>query len=104
MTDTPPPKPPGALQRLWLRIRASARRLFRREVAPGHFEPGRASPPRGFLTTAPLVPAARDYLVYAPRGHARLRRAPLVVLCHGCRETPEDALELLARFTANSAA
>jgi poly(3-hydroxybutyrate) depolymerase len=75
-------------------MRAFARRLFRREVAPGRFETGRASSLRGFLTTAPLVPAMRDYLVYVPRGHTRLRRAPLVVLCHGCRETPEDVAGL----------
>ena len=90
MSSPPPFRPPGLLQRLWLRLRSFTARLFRREIAPGRFEPGRASSLRGFLTTAPLVPPARDYLVYVPRGHSRLFRAPLVVLCHGCRETPED--------------
>jgi poly(hydroxyalkanoate) depolymerase family esterase len=33
---------------------------------------------------------SRDYLVYVPRGHARLRRRPLLVLLHGCRQTPEE--------------
>lgn len=90
MSSPPPVEPPGFMQRFWLRVRSFVARLFRREVAPGRFETGRASSLRGFLTTAPLVPPARDYLVYVPRGHTRLRRAPLVVLCHGCRETAED--------------
>jgi poly(3-hydroxybutyrate) depolymerase len=90
MSSPPPVRPPGTLQRLWLRIRAFARRLFRREVAPGRFEAGRAGSWRGFVGTAPLVPPERDYLVYVPRGHSRFRRAPLVVLCHGCRQTPEE--------------
>src|SRR6476659_10569283 len=90
MSSLPPADPPGTLPRLWLRVRSFAARLFLREVAAGRFETGRASSLRGLLTTAPFVPATRDYLVYVPRGHTRLRRAPLVVLCHGCRETPED--------------
>src|SRR6478609_1827503 len=94
MNSAAPPNPPGALRRLWLRVRSYAPRLFRREVSPGRFETGRTSSSRGFLTTAPLVPPTRDYLVYVPRGHTRLRRAPLVVLCHGCRETPEDVAGL----------
>jgi poly(3-hydroxybutyrate) depolymerase len=98
---TPPPKPPNMLQRLWLRVRSLVARLFRLEVAPGRFEAGRASSVRGFLTTAPFVPAIRDYLVYVPRGHTRLRRAPLVVLCHGCRETPED-IAGLTRLTEHA--
>jgi poly(hydroxyalkanoate) depolymerase family esterase len=28
--------------------------------------------------------------VYVPRGHSRWRRRPLLVLLHGCRQTPED--------------
>jgi poly(3-hydroxybutyrate) depolymerase len=94
MSSPAPPNPPGALRRLWLHVRSFAARLFRREIAPGRFETGRASSLHGTLTTAPLVPAARDYLVYVPRGHSRLRRAPLIVLCHGCRETPEDVAGL----------
>jgi len=90
------------MKQLWLRIRAFWRqlsqrlstllwqRLLRREIAPGYFESGSASSWRGFVTTAPIVAPERDYLVYVPRGYSRWRRAPLVVLCHGCRETPED--------------
>ena len=89
------------LQRLWLRVRAFIARVFRREVAPGHFEAGHASSLRGLLTTAPLVAPSRDYLVYIPRGHSRLRRAPLIVLCHGCRQTPED-IAGLTRITEHA--
>ncbi len=49
MSSPPPIRPPGTLQRLWLRIRAFAKRLFRREVAPGRFEAGRAGSWRGFV-------------------------------------------------------
>jgi len=89
------------LQRLWLRVRAFVARLFRREVAPGYFEAGHASSLRGLLTTAPLVPPTPDYLVYVPLGHSRLRRAPLIVLCHGCRQTPED-IAGLTRITEHA--
>lgn len=74
------------LSALWERLRA---RLFRREVVAGRFETGLATSRGGLVTTAPLVPPARDYLVYVPRGYSRWRRAPLVVMCHGCRQTPE---------------
>ena len=80
---------------LWQRLRARlGARLFRREVAPGRFEPGRASSLRGLVTTAPLVPPERDYLVYVPRGYSRRVRAPLLVLCHGCRQSAEDLASL----------
>ncbi len=44
---------------------------------------------RGILTIAPLVVPRRQYLAYVPRGYTRWRRSPLIVLCHGCRQTPE---------------
>ena len=82
------------MKRLWLRIRALfewlRQRLARREAAPGRFETGRASSWRGLVTLAPFVAPERDYLVYVPRGWSRWHRAPLVVLCHGCRQTPEE--------------
>jgi len=60
------------VKRFWLRVKALwerlRARLFRREVLPGRFETGRATSWRGIVTTAPLVPPARDYLVYVPRG------------------------------------
>jgi poly(hydroxyalkanoate) depolymerase family esterase len=33
---------------------------------------------------------SRDYLVYVPSGYSRWRRKPLLVLLHGCRQTPEE--------------
>ena len=73
----------------WSRIKAFFRRLFRREVAPGRFEPGARFAWQGVLGATPLVWPSREYLVYVPRGWSRWRRSPLLVLCHGCRQTPE---------------
>jgi poly(3-hydroxybutyrate) depolymerase len=84
------------MRRLWLRLRALFTRAYARArallppVAPGRFETGRAESWRGYVTTAPSVPPERDYVVYVPRGWSRWRRAPLLVLCHGCRQTPEN--------------
>jgi poly(3-hydroxybutyrate) depolymerase len=90
------------MKRLWLLIQAFlgrllefvSTRLFRREVPPGRFETGWVASPRGRVTIAPMAEPARDYLVYVPRGWSRWRRAPLFVLCHGCRQTPEDLAAL----------
>jgi poly(hydroxyalkanoate) depolymerase family esterase len=86
------PQPPGAAKpTLWSRARAFIARLFRRAPpAPGRFEPGSKFAWRGWVSVAPWVWPSREYLVYVPRGHARLRRRPLVVLLHGCRQTPEE--------------
>ncbi|HTL75682.1 MAG TPA: PHB depolymerase family esterase [Casimicrobiaceae bacterium] len=86
----------------WPRIRDALRRakeraaalLGTREAAPGRFEFGSASSWRGYVATAPLVELSRDYLVYVPRGWSRGRRAPLRVLCHGCRQSAEDLASL----------
>jgi poly(hydroxyalkanoate) depolymerase family esterase len=89
----------ASIQSLWLRLSGFLRaRLFRRELAPGRFEEGRASSWRGYITTAPIVAPERDYVVYVPRGYSRWRRTPLVVVCHGCRQSPEDIANL-ARIT-----
>jgi poly(hydroxyalkanoate) depolymerase family esterase len=77
------------------RLRASLARLVLREAPAGRFEIGRAGSWRGYVTTAPSVLPARDYLVYVPRGWSRWRRARLLVLCHGCRQTPEDFAALM---------
>ena len=76
--------------KFFARIRAFFARLFRREVAPGRFESGTAGSWHGWVGSAPLVLPRRDYLVYLPSGHTRWRRYPLLVLCHGCRQSPED--------------
>lgn len=76
--------------RLWARTKGFFTRLFRREVRPGRFETGSASSWHGLVGTAPTVWPSRDYLVYIPSGHSLWTRAPLLVLCHGCRQTPEE--------------
>ena len=32
----------------------------------------------------------REFVVYVPRGWSKEARAPLIVLCHGCKQTPEE--------------
>jgi poly(hydroxyalkanoate) depolymerase family esterase len=66
----------------------------------GRWIAGSAWSARGILATAPLVVPRRGYLLYVPRGYARWRRLPLIVLCHGCRQTPET----FARGTGIAAA
>ncbi|MFO1413464.1 MAG: PHB depolymerase family esterase [Burkholderiales bacterium] len=78
------------LKRLWTRTRDWFARLFRREPTPGRFESGSAFSLHGLVGTAPFVWPSRDYLVYVPRGRPRFTRAPLVVLLHGCKQTPEE--------------
>ena len=66
-------------------------RLFRRgPPAPGRFVSGRMFSWHGRLAAAPLLHPAREYLLYLPRGYHRWTRRPLVVLLHGCKQTPEE--------------
>ncbi|MEP6943183.1 MAG: PHB depolymerase family esterase [Betaproteobacteria bacterium] len=75
---------------LWLRIRGAVARLFRgREPAPGRFVAGRNFSWSGTLRGSPWTWPSREYLVYIPRGYSRWKRRPLLVLLHGCRQTPE---------------
>jgi poly(hydroxyalkanoate) depolymerase family esterase len=79
---------------LWSKATAFYDRLLgRKPPEPGRFESGSKWSWRGGLSTAPWVLPSRDYLVYVPRGHSRWswRRLPLIVLLHGCRQTPEVA-------------
>jgi poly(hydroxyalkanoate) depolymerase family esterase len=78
------------MSQLWQRAKAWLARLFRREVPPGRFESGAKFALAGWLSTHPLLWPRREYLVYVPRGWSRWRRAPLLVLCHGCKQTPEE--------------
>jgi poly(hydroxyalkanoate) depolymerase family esterase len=76
--------------RLWTRVRSYFERLFPHEPEPGRFESGSEWSLRGFLAAAPFVLPSREFLVYIPKGRSAWRRAPLVVLCHGCKQTPEE--------------
>ena len=75
---------------LWQRFKSWLARLFRREVPPGRFESGAKFSWHGWLAAMPFVWPRREYLVYVPRGWSRWKRAPLLVLCHGCKQTPEE--------------
>jgi poly(hydroxyalkanoate) depolymerase family esterase len=76
---------------LWARTRDFFGRLFRRAPPePGRFEAGSKFSWHGWVSIAPWVWPSRDYLVYVPRGYARWRRRPLLVLLHGCKQTPEE--------------
>lgn len=66
------------------------RRLFRREPAPGHWEEGSTFALGGFIAFRPWVLPRRHYRLYVPRGRRWLERAPLIVLLHGCKQTPDD--------------
>jgi len=83
------------------RIGAAARGLFRRRPrpAPGRFSLNRKSSVHGFVGLAP-APPWREYLLYLPRNFEAIRRPPLVVWIHGCRQEPEEfaAGTRIARF------
>lgn len=88
----------------WVRAGRFLGRLFRRAPEPGRFESGSKFSIHGVVGTAPFVWPSRDYLVYVPRGRSRWKRAPLVVLCHGCKQTPEEIAQgtRIAQFADRS--
>jgi poly(3-hydroxybutyrate) depolymerase len=65
-------------------------RFVRRAPAPGRWTRGTKFAWRGWLTLPAWVLPRREYLLYLPAGWSRWRRAPLVVFCHGCKQTPEE--------------
>ena len=75
---------------LWRGTRNLLARLVRREPTPGHWKRGAKFAWRGWLTMPAWIIPRREYLLYLPAGWSRWRRAPLVVLCHGCKQTPEE--------------
>ncbi|MDQ6917021.1 MAG: PHB depolymerase family esterase [Pseudomonadota bacterium] len=93
------------LEKLRSRVRAFVDRLFRRKPPePGRFESESKFSWRGWLTSSPWVWPSRDYLLYVPRGYGGWRRRPLIVLLHGCKQTPEDiaaATRIAAHADAN---
>ncbi len=73
------------------RIKRALARLFgRAEPEPGHFVAGSKFSWYGRLATNPWAWPSREYLVYIPRGYSRWKRRPLIVLLHGCKQTPEE--------------
>lgn len=82
-----PPEPAS----LWKRIRGFFVRLFHRPPPqPGRFESGSKFAWRGWIGVAPWMWPSRDYLIYVPRGYTRWKRRPMLVLLHGCKQTPEE--------------
>jgi poly(hydroxyalkanoate) depolymerase family esterase len=76
---------------LWSRSKAFVSRLWsRKPAAPGRWTTGGKFAFTGFLAGLPWLLPRREYLLYLPAGWTRWRRRPLVVLCHGCRQTPEE--------------
>ena len=63
--------------------------LRRRPPAPGRFSLSRKASLHGFLNVAP-APPWREYLLYLPRNIEAIKRPPLVVWIHGCRQEPES--------------
>jgi len=75
---------------LWSRLKETFARWLRREPAPGSYLDGRAAAWNGWLAMNPTVLPRRDYRLYVPRGASRFRRMPLIVLLHGCKQTPDE--------------
>jgi poly(hydroxyalkanoate) depolymerase family esterase len=79
------------IAKLWSVAREWTARLFRRKPPePGHFVAESKLSWRGWLAASLWLWPSREYLVYVPRGYGGWRRRPLLVLLHGCRQTPED--------------
>jgi poly(hydroxyalkanoate) depolymerase family esterase len=72
------------------RLGAALARLAGWPTREGRWVEGSASTLRGLVALAPLVAPRREFRLYVPRGYTRWRRHALLVLCHGCRQTPED--------------
>src|SRR6185436_19426255 len=85
-----PDRPRARLAHAFSAVRGLLSRLaglFRRP-APGRFSLSRKSSMHGFLSLA-AAPPWREYLLYLPRGIEAIKRPPLVVWIHGCRQEPE---------------
>ncbi len=75
---------------MWQRFKSWIVRFVRRELPAGHFESGAKFSWHGSLSSAPYVWPRREYLLYLPRGWSKWKRTPLLVLCHACKQTPEE--------------
>ena len=74
----------------WSRVTETLRRWFRREPSPGFYVEGRSAAWNGWLASNPTVLPRRDWRLYVPKGASRFRKMPLVVLLHGCKQTPDE--------------
>jgi poly(hydroxyalkanoate) depolymerase family esterase len=88
-------QPARSLNRMLESLRSRIRELFarvfgRKPPEPGRYVTGNKFSWRGWLASGAWVWPSRDYLLYVPRGYGGWRRRPLIVLMHGCRQTPED--------------
>jgi poly(hydroxyalkanoate) depolymerase family esterase len=88
------------------KLRTGARELIarifgRKPPEPGRFVTGSNSSWRGWLASGPWIWPARDYLLYVPQGYGGWRRRPLIVLIHGCKQTPEE-IAAATRITARA--
>ena len=72
---------------IWARFSEPILRWFRPTPAPGRWIEGRAFTWQGFIGFRPWTIPRREFRLYIPRGYSRWRRAPLVVLLHGCKQT-----------------
>ncbi|MCE7877280.1 MAG: hypothetical protein DYH14_08115, partial [Betaproteobacteria bacterium PRO3] len=86
-----PSRPTPPAMNLWPRIKQTLARWFGGGApAPGHYVGGAAFAWRGWLASSPWVWPRRKWRMYVPAGASRFRAMPLVVLLHGCRQSPED--------------
>lgn len=74
----------------WRRARAWLARRLGWPEAPGRWLDGHAFSWHGILAFRPWVFPRRHFRLYVPRGWARRKRMPIVVLIHGCRQTPDE--------------
>ncbi len=79
--------------RLAARVASLFRRLLGHAQAPGRWTKGSKFALRGWLALLPWLLPRREYLLYTPAGWSLWRRAPLLVFCHGCKQTPEEFAE-----------
>ena len=77
---------PNLLSRLleWVR------RSFRRKPAPGRWIESDTFAFAGFIGFRPFALPRRSYRLYIPRGYRRRGRSPLLILLHGCKQTPTE--------------